>query len=257
MALLVQDMWYSYEPFQTASAARRLYIWRNAQFQVPHYSSRIVGRFHERLVEIITAGENIWSISRDDWDIRLKNGKILEVKAGHYRYPYGRKNWVFGPTQLDSLKSKDNLGDYYLALFCYWIENGMFPEPATIEYGKYVVRHYTSNFLIFMKYADCLLLDQQGKITTARSGWYSRKILLFRHVLELAQTRALWADSQLFSNIDIPPTTSMVPLIGKGARLRTRNVLLGIDVNPLEISDTFSPAGWSSRFGVPYEKPVL
>ena len=46
----------------------------------------------------------------------------------------------------------------------------MFPEPATIQYGKYVVRHYTSNFLIFMKYADCLLLDQQGKITTARSG---------------------------------------------------------------------------------------
>lgn len=257
MTLLVQNMWYSYEPFQTKLSARRLYCWGNAQFQAPKHSSHIVGRFHERLMGVITAGEDIWWFSRDDWDIRLKNGKILEVKAWHYRYPFGRKNWVFWPTQLETLERKDDIDNYYLALFCYWIENGMSPEPATIEYGKYVVQHYTSNFLIFMKYADCLLLDQRGKITTACSGWYSRKILLFRHVLELAQTRALWSDSQLFSNIDIPQTTSMVPLIGKGTRLRTRNVLLGIDVNPLEISDTFSPEMWLSRFKAPYIGPTL
>lgn len=257
MVLLVQDMWYSYEPFQTALTVRRLYPWPNDRFRAPFYSSRIVGRFHELLMGVITGGRNIWLISRDEWDIRLRDGKILEIKAGHYRYPFGRKNWIFWPTQLDALKTKDNIDDYYLALFCYWIQHGMFPEPATKKYGKNVVKHYTSNFLIFMKYADCFLLEKQGKITTARSGWYTRKILLFRHVLKLAQARALSSDSQLFSNVDIPNATSIVPVIGKGARLRTRNVLLGIDVDPLKISDTFSSQGWLSKFGSPYCEPVL
>lgn len=77
-----------------------------------------------------------------------------------------------------------------------------------------------------MRYQDCLLLDDQKKVSMVVSGSESRNILLFRHVLELAQVRSRDPLAQLFSNVDIPDHHPLVPMIGCGARQRVRNVLI-------------------------------
>lgn len=257
MTLVLQDMWYSYEPFQTTTRIREYFPFLNPFYRLPKKSSRISGRFHEKLLEAVSGAKNITEEPGRHSDLLLSDGRLLEIKAWHCRYPQGRKNWVFGPTQLDTLLSEPNIEDYYLALFCYGLSPGMMPELSTRKYGKYILRHYSSNFLIFMRYADCLTLYKQKKISIASSLGGSRRILLFRHVLELAQQRRVSDSSQVFSNFDIPISNRIVPLIWVGTRQRIRNLVMGIDVDPLDLIPHLDPFLWNQKLWSAVGVPVF
>lgn len=245
MSLLVQDMRFSYHPFQDVSTLKNFVPWPQSRHKLPSKSSYLIGKYHERLVAHITWGKIIRWRKKSECDISLSHSRALEIKSWHCRL-HGRKNWIFWPKQLENMEWVQDMEKYFTALFCYWL-GAYSPEELSRKYGRNFIQSAESMFVIFMKYSDCLNLYREGLMSLSSSAFWDRRVLLFQHVLKLIHTKIHLEKEQIFVNTQLTDDPTL-GLIWKWTREKVRNIVIWVNIDPTLLIPLLHGDKWRKNF---------